>query len=134
MRIRGAQRGNSRPPRRVVLHLLEYPIEANHEIGAVHNQPHAHQTDERELLVAQRFPRPARAIDALGGEVVGARERRVPRDGGDGGAGYDGGEEVVEGECERGGPGADKYDLYERVGELARGAPEAEGAAEVFYL
>lgn len=37
---------------RVVLHLLEYPVEADDNVEAVHDEAHPDQADEGDLLVA----------------------------------------------------------------------------------
>ena len=58
----------------------------------------------------------------------------VPGDAGRRSAGDEGCEEVVKGECECCRPRADENDLEERVGELPRSVPEAQGSTEIFEL
>ena len=107
---------------RVIFDLLEYPEEGDEEIGAVHHQADAHETYEHELVVTELVADAAfRSIDAVGHGL--AWKIAVPRYARGRGAGYRGGEETVKGECESGGPGADKHDLEERVREFPGRVP-----------
>ena len=107
----------------MILHLLEDTEERDEEIEAVHQQANAHQTDERDLVITEGVAYATfQPIDAMGQRW--ARERAVPRYARRRGAGYRGGEEIVKGECEGGGPRADEHDLEERVRQFPRGVPE----------
>ena len=107
----------------VVLDLLEDSVEADDEVETVHDETDAHETDQRNLVVAQSASDTGRPVDAWHRRRRWARERVVPRGTRRGRAGYYGCEEVIEGECERGRPRANKDHLDERMCELARRPP-----------
>jgi hypothetical protein len=55
----------------MVLYLLEYSVKTDHQVKAIHEQSNSHKDNQRQLIIAQRFPRRA---------FIGPKRTRRPRD------------------------------------------------------
>ena len=65
---------------RVVLDLLEYPVEADDEVETVHDQTDADQTDQCDLVVAEPASDAGGAVDTRDVGRWWSRELVIPGD------------------------------------------------------
>jgi hypothetical protein len=116
----------------VVFNFFKYTEQTEDEVNAVHYQLHPNQTNKRSLVVAHPITYTTFVATQIHHRTLGSREPIVPCSGWGCSARDEGGEEIVEGEGESGGPGAYEKDFGKSVSKFAGGAPKAERSAKVF--